>query len=333
MAKPSSEKQCAFHANISDMDIVYLDQNKWIELARVHAGHVTAGPIVAVYAQLSKAVESGQVLLPLSISHILETSKRNDLVSRGCVAATQARLSRGYVYRSRTARLKIEIQTVLRRLFGEQQPQLPGDWVLARGFLQAFEPMDELIVSPQELERIRRINTALDPAATYVAYMKDQDDQTRRSANANLTAGVVRLLEQIEARRALVVGKSVDLRRRAYSARLFLDHQDMILDIAKDLGYSFEQLEALGSRAVTSLIEDVPTLNVEAEMASRLEAEGRRIDPHDVFDMQSFYTAIPYSSRVIAEKASVSRAKQAALDRRYSVLLSPRLTDLAGVYQ
>ena len=91
---------------MSWVDIVYLDQNKWIELARVQAGSGRVGPITDLYAQLLYAVESGQVLFPLSVSHVLETSKRNEPISRGHLAETQAKLSRGYVYRSRAGRLE-----------------------------------------------------------------------------------------------------------------------------------------------------------------------------------------------------------------------------------
>ncbi len=314
------------------MDIVYLDQNKWIELARVQAGKVTSGPIADLYTQLHVAVESGQVLFPLSASHILETSKRHDPTSRSHLADTQAKLSRGYVYRSRTGRLEIEVRTTLHRLFGTDPPKLCQHWAIAHGFWQAFEPMDELIASSAEVQRIMRINAFIDPADLYVDYMKNQDDVRRRAAHSKLVAGTIDLVGRVEARRAPLTGQSVNLRRRAYAVQLFMDHQDTFIRILNSLGHSLEQLKALGERAVRALVEDVPTLNVEAEMAARLESKTGSIETNDVFDMQSFYTAIPYSSRVIAEKASISRALQAKLDARYQVALSRSLDDLLGAY-
>src|SRR3546814_7006825 len=52
-----------------------------------------------------------------------------------------------------------------------------------------------------------------------------------------------------------------------------------------------------------ALLEDVPTMNVEVEMAARLESKTGALSANDVLDIQSFYTAIPYSDRVVAEKA------------------------------
>lgn len=314
------------------MDIVFLDQNKWIELAKVAAGKTSSGHVATLYAQLTAAVDAGKVLFPLAVSHVIETSKRNAPTSRVLLAETQARLSRGYVYRSRAGRLLVEMQQTIRTLFGEPAAELAENWVIASGFMQAFEPMDTLVAPPVEAERVHRFNRLIDPRAQYVDFMKNQDDATRRNAHVNFSAGAEKLIKRIEERRVLLHGDPTDLRRRAYNVRLFLDHQDDIIRATRGVGHTFEELKALGEKALVALIEDVPTLNVEAEMAARLESETRPIDTNDVIDMQSFYTAIPYSNRVVAEKASISRARQAKLDVRYPVVLSERLEDLLDAY-
>jgi len=67
-------------------------------------------------------------------------------------------------------------------------------------------------------------------------------------------------------------------------------------------------------------------------MVARIESEAGSIKANDLFDVQSVYTATPYSSRVIAEKGAISRARQAKLDVKYSVMLSRSLEDLLDVY-
>ena len=314
------------------MEIVYLDQNKWIELACVQAGAVSTGPIAELYEQLLIAVTAERVLFPLSASHVLETSKRNDHVSRGHLAETQARLSRGYAYRSRTGRLEVEVRATIHRIFGLQMPELPPRWAIAHSFLQAFEHMDALIAPADEVRRLAHINAFMDPADQYLDYMKNQDDTVRRAEHSKLAEGTAALVAAIEVRRTRLKGESVDMRRRAYSVQLFLDHQETFIKILNSLGYSLEQLKEIGERAVRALVEDVPTLNVEAEMAARLESQTGDLESNDVFDMQAFCTAIPHSSRVVAEKGAISRAKQAKLDIRYQVKLSQSLNDLLGAY-
>ncbi|CAM5209259.1 hypothetical protein CDEN61S_03857 [Castellaniella denitrificans] len=73
-------------------------------------------------------------------------------------------------------------------------------------------------------------------------------------------------------------------------------------------------------------------MNVEVEMAVRLESKTGDLSANDALDMQSFYTAIPYADRIVAEKAAISRAKQARLDSKYCVVLSQSLEDLMDLY-
>lgn len=314
------------------MDIVYLDQNKWIELARVHSGAVRSGPLAEVYYQLHAAVEAGRALFPLSASHVLETSKRNDPESRGHVAATQAALSKGVAYRSRASRLRGEICSTMHQIFGNPPADLPEHWFLAECFLEVFEPLDSLISQSEDVHRVSRLLAVIPPANLYIDYMTGQDDQIRRMAHVSFGSGVSELVGRIEMRRKQFSGERVDLRRRAYQVQLFIDHEELFIRIADHLGYSYERLKLIGASAVKALVADVPTLNVEAEMSARLEAESCALTTNDVLDMQSFYTAIPYSSRVIAEKASISRARQAKLDVKYRVTLSHSLMDLLNLY-
>ena len=314
------------------MDIVYLDQNKWIDLARVHTGKSQDPTAVRIHEQLLKAVRAQRVLFPLSASHVLETSKRNDPISRGALAETQAQFSLGYVYRSRLSRLHVEVRSALHRLFNTEETKFPENWVIAHGFLQCFEQMDTLVASQAEIDRINRLNQSIDPADQYVHFMKTQDDSVRRETHKKLSIAADSIVAEIETRRARLTGETVDMRRRAYSVHLFVDHQDLFIQIANTMGHSFEQLLAIGERAVPALIEDVPTLDVEAKMAARLESKCGPMKANDLFDMQSFYTAIPYSTRIIAERSAISLAQQAKLDIQYGVVLSHSLESLLDVY-
>ena len=314
------------------MDIVFLDQNKWIELAQVHSGRTTSGPMAELLPQLIASVQRERVLFPLSVANIMETVKRNDPDSRRHIAETQALLSQGYVYRSRAGRLRVELRAAIQRRFGIEPIAMPARWPLAPGFMQAFEPMDELMATPEEFARVRRLNAFMHPAALYLDYMVTQDDTRRREANATLTQGLTELVTRIEGRRARFASESIDMRRRIYAAQSWVDHLDLLNQTVAALGRSFDDLRALGDGAMRALLEDVPTMNVEVEMATRLEAKTGGLTTNDVLDMQSFYTAIPYSDRVVAEKAAISRAKQAKLDAKYGVVLSRSLEDLLGLY-
>ena len=314
------------------MDIVFLDQNKWIELAQVHSGRTTSGPMAELFPQLVAAVQRKCVLFPLSVSNIMETAKRNDPDSRRHVAETQAILSLGYAHRSRAGRMAVELRAAIQRRFGVEPVAMPPNWAFAPGFMQAFEPMDELMAMPDELARVRDLNSLTPPAALYLDFMVNQDDIRRRKAIATLTQGLAALVVRIESRRERFANKSIDFRRRAYAAQSWAENLNILNQTVAALGYSFAQLRALGDQAMRALLEDVPTMNVEVEMAVRLESKTGALSANDVLDMQSFYTAIPYADRIVAEKAAISRAKQARLDSKYGVALSRSLEDLLDLY-
>lgn len=315
------------------MHTIFLDQNKWIELARVYAGTVKSGPSCVAYEQLVSAVSANRIVCPLTISHIVETAKRHDPVSRSHVAEVQARLSKGHVFRSRKARLLIEMRNALHMAFGEEVVALPKNWAVVPGFRQSFEDYDMLVASPEAAAKTKLLNEHLDPAQQYIDYMLHQDDGRRRMALTAFEAESRALLGRIEARRTIMRGSTIDLRWRAYAAKLFLDNQGFVAHMLDVIGHNIDQMKSLGGEVIVEFIRNVPTLNVEAELTARLESQTGPLEVNDIRDMLSFYTAVPYAQRMVAEKGFVSLSRQAKLDIRYGVALSTKLEEVIGLYE
>lgn len=315
------------------MDVVFIDQNKWIDLARVRAGKGESAEIRSLYDELNIAVAGGQVLFPLTVSHIVETVKRNDPTSRAHLAEVQATFSKGYVFRSHKARLLMEIRCALKRLFGEPPIEMPQHWAIVHGFMQAYDPFDEMFALPSEIQRFRLLNLHIDPRDQLYDYLANQDDSTRRTANSTFASDSTTVVRRIEERRQRWSGESKDVQRRAYAALLFFDHQEYIISELEAIGRSVDEMKELGSSALVQFMSDVPTLAVEVELSIRLESQSRAIHENDIRDMHSFCSAIPYASRVIAENTFVTLARQSKLDSRYGCTLSTKLEELAGVYK
>lgn len=310
------------------MRVVFFDQNKWIDLARGmrDASH-SARPL---YEKFLAEVSAERVVCPLTVSHIIETAKRNDLRTRTDVATVQANLSKGHVYRSRKARLLVEMRNALHKAFGEDPVVFPPHWAVVPGFMQAFEVFDTAVGDPEQARVTRLLNQHLDPAHQYLDFMVNQDDERRRHAAAAFSSESVALLARIEERRALMAGSSTDLRYRAYAAKLFLDHQGYVAHMLGVIGHTVEEMKALGGEAIVQFMRDVPTLDVEAHLASRLESQTGALEVNDIRDVLSFYTAIPYSERLVAEKNFVSLARQANLHKKYNVILDTTLAEFSG---
>jgi hypothetical protein len=85
----------------ADRPIVYLDQNHWIDLARVISGsHARmAAPLRASCEELIEMARGGDLILPLSSGHAVETAKAYGR-RRWNLARTQLELSRAWQMRS-----------------------------------------------------------------------------------------------------------------------------------------------------------------------------------------------------------------------------------------
>lgn len=317
---------------MAPMEIVYLDQNHWIELAKVHSGRVANGPLADLYLELCAVVDRGAALFPLSASHIVETSKRNDQTSRENLASTQARLSAGHVYRSRRGLLTREVRIALHRAFDLEAPPLLHYSAIAPGFLQAFEPFDASISTCENAAFLERLNQWSSPSAQYLDFINNQDDHQRRLAHQMLGVVAEAAIDEIQSRRIHLQGQSIDVRRRVYAAIVFDAHQELFQAALREIGRSLSDLISLGDEALRMLIYDIPILNVETELAIRIEGEFGVLSANDLFDVQAMYTSIPYSTLIIAEKATISRARQAGLGKRYNVQLHTSLDSLRGRY-
>ena len=77
--------------------VIYLDQNKWIDLARCVKDPDKYAENYAVLEILVRQVQKHAAIVPLSFTNIYETHKINNLGRRQHLAWVQSALSRGIV--------------------------------------------------------------------------------------------------------------------------------------------------------------------------------------------------------------------------------------------
>ena len=83
-----------------DCPVVYLDQNHWIDIARVLTGSATVTDARrAALEGLIELARRGEIVLPLSAAHLIETAKKGGR-QRTDLARTMIELSRGWLMRS-----------------------------------------------------------------------------------------------------------------------------------------------------------------------------------------------------------------------------------------
>lgn len=300
---------------------VFLDQNKWIDLARA-AKHPAEHPdLQPLLARIREEMAAGRLILPLTFANIYETQKVNDPERRRDLAFVQAFLSRGLVIRARHSRLRAEVWRFLGECCGLKTPDREAHWFLSNIFFEAAAEMSyvrqKLVISERVISCVRS-----HPEACLFDYLVETPENVRTMAVRNFTAGSDRLRAAIEARRRKHAGETLAMRRRIYSAILMIDDFERIIGFANEIGLPWRGTEDIGEKIARRLMNEVPTYHVEREIALRLEAQSRSIKENDFRDMQAFCAAIPYADLVVGENQFVNLARQAGLDRKYRTLLA-----------
>jgi len=307
--------------------ILYLDQNAWIALARAAWDKTVHSREHAALTVVVEALNAGHIVTPLSFTNQYETMKVDIPVRRAHLAHVQVTISGGKVLRARRRILEVMLLYRIAEATGIRMPTASGDWFLSDLWFEtvaehASGAFDD-VMSPAVLDQIKRR-----PQDTLFDYLVREDGRVRKEAVRQYSANSQALLTRMAARRQRMAGESLALRLRAYSARLMLDEIDNILALGQRLGLPWRYARDIGAKLGKSLVSDVPIMNVERQLAVRLEDQSRETTENDLRDMAAFITALPLVDIIVAEKQFVNLSRQAKLDTQYGTRLLTSIHDL-----
>ena len=116
--------------------LIYLDQNKWIELAQMVHGKDASARAKRVVRELVAAVDGKSAALARSGFHYIETSRISNVGRRGRLGEVMWRFSEGSTLLAYQAVVRHELEVAL----SKHLPQIvPGDIrVVGRGHAHAF---------------------------------------------------------------------------------------------------------------------------------------------------------------------------------------------------
>lgn len=100
------------------MKRVYLDQNKWIDLMRAKHGQKSGERFQDALTVARAGVDHGLVSFPLSLTHYMEVTHRQNWPSRHRLAATMAELSRFHAIAPQEHVVPAELERALHKRFG-----------------------------------------------------------------------------------------------------------------------------------------------------------------------------------------------------------------------
>ncbi len=301
---------------------IYLDTNKWIDLARAHYGSKNGERFAGVLAYLRQSVEKGELVLPVSLTHCLELNrygqpeKRRDVwefvvsLSRCWAIASSPRVMDQLISNCVYKTFKCDHATSEPRVFGHSavfglwpEPPSQGDGTAWRDFLE----------TPQ----------------AWMHFWLDMPEDTRRNLHAGLSRLNQDACNRVNSALKDAPKDQLDIERRSYMARLFLDFQDRYLAAASRIGKGKEDLLELAFEDTVGLIANVPPLDVETALVVQHRRQSdRSMAPNDVADVAQLSMAIPYCDVVVTEKYWMDKARRENLDARYVTRLFTDLNDL-----
>ena len=310
----------------SEPYVLYLDQNKWVDLLRGEARPAEHAGFATILDKIQRLVSEGRLVVPLSQSNLYETHKINDLARRNQLAKLQSSISQGWVVRSLTALFRVQLSEFMASKCSVLLPTRHALWFLSKRFFEAATEYDPAVFEfALGDEHVSWIDS--NPEAALYDYLMNTPDDRRREAVRRYSESSSELIAQLVETRNLVKNEAVSLQERAYSVRQIDQRLDDINIAAESLGLPL--WTDVESRRVifSSISTDLPVFDIERALVIKTEGENRELNENDLRDVIAFTSVLPYVNALVAEKAIVARARQARLGERYDTDLLVSILD------
>ena len=310
------------------MNIIYLDQLHWINLAKAEAGRNEWSHLCPFLKAAIKSKSAGTACFPVSSINIMELARIGKMEQRLQLARLMIKLSGGWVLPPQSSLVDPWLEYSLRSIFSLERCELPKN-IIKRGIFNAFPD--------QAREELMKLTTLSDSAIGHIenapegwlSYVCQLDDKTRRYAIKKMTETNDNHTKGMKKRRKHLRNESREIRYRAYCVTLIDDLQDTIVRVMDHLGLDHRKLQNIGPEKGKALLNQVPVLDVEIELSISSEQQwSRAVEPNDWYDVAALSVAIPFCDCVATENYWKSIAQQTGLDNKYQTQIVNDLEDI-----
>lgn len=323
---------------------IYLDQNKWVDLARAATGHARGKGFVDALTMARAAIAAGDASFPLDMYRYWETAKRADDRSRNDVADVMIELSRQHTMALPADVLDAELDIALKRRFGrpahprEQQVFGIGMRHISGGAVNwpaldlSFLP-DGISTLPKGLRA--QIQDTFDDFVEQQLLRTGPDTLSVTGFDPSSVNHGVLFVDWEN----LVADK---IRKQGYKG----DHIDLAMR-ASDLSDILPAVQAalaginlpwedffthLGAAGIVEFMDDLPSRNVTSVMrAAKHRQNEQPWVPNDFVDIVALPVASVYCDVVITEKQWAHRLRQGKVDQRYNTRILSNTADLVDI--
>jgi hypothetical protein len=277
--------------------IIYLDQNKWIELAKMVHGKDKSARAKRVLRDFEAASDGRHAELPLSSFHYIETSRISNVDRKVRLGAVMWRFSRGMTIIGYPAVTRNELETALAKHF----PQITAGSIsiLGRGHAHAFctPPLHGVLANiEEEVERSMLVGNqvlGIKPLASHSIKYREN------------------FREHLATLHTRYKDVPKELRENWLYAMSTIDILNPINNVIHKHGLPKEALDGLGEQKLKQVIDDMPTRRVDLHLHKQvLRNSSYLARPTDLEDWGSLAVASSYCDVVICEKHMADMLKR-----------------------
>lgn len=322
------------------MKCIYLDQNKWIELAKgIKDGNST---YIELYETIIKNVKNDVWAFPLSSIHITETMKRKNKTSRKEILDLMFSVSKGYAICDYMTADTIEFNSwVNNKIVDCSQLKdiiIGHDWAIIIGLSteNARIQFSNRSCSLDELNKIKKIikehscdreifdlicniinnNIVEDEEFYYRCYEKGRQSFL-------LWKNKIKGLEEYKDKHlysAYLISVFFEVYKEKFKSLSLIEQKNI-----KEL---FEESRKNKTAAIANL-EALPGFNVHNRLIFELyNNPNKEVHKHDFNDLAYLRVAVPYCDIVIGENYWCDRICHYDLDKKYNTVVSTKLLSL-----
>ena len=323
---------------------IYLDQNKWVDLARAATGHQRGGQFADALTLARAGVAAGTVSFPLDMYRYWETSKRRDDRSRDDVVDTMLELSKQHTMALPFPLLDREIDLALQRRFGrpEHPRQVKEFGIGMRQIGEGRLDWPELALSalpdggaslPPGLSS--QLSELVDQSVEE-ALLRAGPETYRARGFAHSDSDHAQRFVEFENKVAATIatnGLTRDAIDVAVRATDFGDIRPAVTDALGRIGMTYEEfMNGITVGELMSFIDDLPTRYVTNVMRSAKHRQTQqKWEPNDFADVVALPVPAVYCDVVVTEKQWAHRMRQGKVVRRYNTILLENVADLVDV--
>lgn len=320
------------------MKRVYLDQNKWIDLASAKAGLDKGQRYADVLALAAAGVDRGLLSLPLSSVHYIETANRREWKSRSQLAETMAELSRFQTIAPQSALVPPELDRAFNGLCGRPTDLLPLR-PFGLGFAHAFDATPRLYGAPEsvplpdgarwklenDLRRLQEWVALSGPPPGFADKLEGYDPK----AHLPIARKYAEDKENLRALRVAEGWNRGERADRVAAAEAFANFLDPLNEALERARLSASALYATGRDGLTALLKAIPTIHASKELErQRHTASQKAWEANDLGDLAALPGAVVYCDIVVTERVWTDAIRRAKLDETNQTVVLSKLEEL-----